>query len=380
MILTLQRRLMEAGRIRIGQQVPTGNGKTRPARLETFRLTSRDRQRIDEAAKLWGGKPGEWISPSGKQWEVITQTDVLDVIVPPSEMAFSQHYEMWSAGGCQRRCDGVTETISDGPCLCDPDAPDCTIHTRLSVMLRDLSGLGVWRVDTQGYYAAVELGGSVQVIAAAAGRGAMLPARLRLEQRSVKRPDEPRRDFAVPVLDIDVSPGQLMAGLGTPLQVPALDAPEPPHLLEPVPATMMETPVATIAEQANSFPQPKPRANAAQPVPPTGLEPRRVDEVAAAPQAPAEPADDAWGDLIALLGPDVDSNATMPVLEVNLRALYRLMEQVDIWPPGSLHGALRKYPKVEHVGDLRKTELVDFCELTWTKAREAVKANNADAG
>lgn len=368
MIITLQRRLMEAGRIRIGQQVPTGNGKTRPAKLETFRLTSRDRQRIAQAAELWGGKPSEWISPSGKQWEVVTEADVLDVIVPPAAMAFSQFYELWSAGGCQRRCDGVTEQISDGPCLCDPDAPDCTIHTRLSVMLRDLPGLGVWRVETSGYYAAVELGGSVQVIAAAAGNGAMLPARLRLEQRSVKRPDQPRRDFAVPVLDIDVSPGQLIAGMGAPVQIEAAarDTDTPAQLLTPVPESVTEAPVASIAAQATTFPEPKPRRNAAQPIPETGVEPRKVSEV-------ADTDDDAWGELIGLLGPDPKSSDTMDVLEADLRKLYRLMGAVDLWPGDALHAALRKHAGAEHVGDLRKAELLDFCRLSVEKAREAVK-------
>lgn len=176
MIIDLQRRLAEIGRIRIGQQVASGNGKRRPAKLTTFRLTSPDRNRIQQAAVLYGGQPTEWEAPAGKQWEVVTETDALNVICPPSDMAFSQHYELWSGGGCQRRCDGRNESISEGPCQCDPDKRECTIHTRLSVMLRDLPGLGVWRIDTSGYYAAVELQGAVEVVQLAAGRGQMLPA------------------------------------------------------------------------------------------------------------------------------------------------------------------------------------------------------------
>src|SRR5665647_389473 len=202
-IIDLQRRIQEAGRIRIGQQVATSSGKTRPSKLDTFRLTSADRTRIEQAATLYGGTPAEWDAPAGHQWEVVTTTDVLDVIVPPSDMAFSQWYEMWSAGGCQRRCDGARELISDGPCKCDPEARECDIHTRPSVMLSDLPGLGVWRIDTSGYYAAVEMSGAVQVVQAAAGRGTLLPPRLRLEQRVVKRVEsdgkpETRR-FAVPL-------------------------------------------------------------------------------------------------------------------------------------------------------------------------------------
>src|SRR6185295_14228139 len=146
-ILSLQRRLAEVGRIRLGKQVETKKGGKRPAALDTFRLTSADRARIDEVAKLYGGTVTKWEAPSGiAQWEVVTQSDKLPVMVPPSALAFSQHYELWAAGGCQRRCDGVTETLSEQPCLCDPDNRQCDIHTRLSVMLRELSGLGVWRV------------------------------------------------------------------------------------------------------------------------------------------------------------------------------------------------------------------------------------------
>lgn len=287
-IINLQRRIAEIGRIRIGQQVPTSNGKTRPAKLTTFRLTSADKVRIDQAATLYGGQTQQWQAPAGPQWEVITQTDALDVIVPPSDMAFSQHYELWSAGGCQRRCDGRSEAISQGPCLCDPDARDCDIHTRLSALLRDLPGLGVWRIDTSGYYAAVELQGAVEVIQMAAGRGQMLPARLRLEQRQVKRiiDGKPQtRNFPVPVLDIEVSPGQLMLGTRTPLE---LDAAPPAAIdgaarLTPVPAALPSGPARSIAEQvAQVDEEPSTRRkNGAQPIPETGLQPRTAAEAAA---------------------------------------------------------------------------------------------------
>lgn len=290
MIIDLQRRLAEIGRIRIGQQVATSNGKMRPAKLATFRLTSADKVRIDHAATLYGGHPQQWDAPAGAQWEVVTETADLDVIVPPSDMAFSQHYELWSKGGCQRRCDGRIEVITQGPCLCDPAARDCDIHTRLSVMLRDLPGLGVWRVDTSGYYAAVELQGAVEVIQLAAGRGEMLPARLRLEQRQVKRIVDGKaqtRNFAVPVLDIEVSPGQLM-GSQSRAQITAGDSPvDGAARLTPVPAELPTGPTRTVAEQAaqvQADPPPR-RKNSAQPLPETGLRPRTAAE--AATDAPA---------------------------------------------------------------------------------------------
>jgi hypothetical protein len=283
-IIDLQRRLAEIGRIRLGRQVESRGGKKRPAALDTFRLTSRDRDRISEAAQLYGGTVTEWDAPNGiRQFEVITNTDKLPVVVPPSAMAFSQFFELWSAGGCQRRCDGVTESIGEQPCLCDPETRQCEIHTRLSVMLRDLSGLGVWRVDTQGWYAAVELQGAVEVIGLAAGRGQMLPATLRLDQRTIKRPEEGTKRFVVPVLDIDVSPAQLL--MGTIAVAPKQAA------LTPVPAA--EGKPSSIAEQvagAESIPSRR-RAPA---IPATGIGHREAGRDAAQQFIEATKNEDPW--------------------------------------------------------------------------------------
>src|SRR5215469_9134870 len=293
-IIDLQRRITEAGRIRIGQQVPAGAGKTRPVKLETFRLTSSDKLRIDQAAAMWGGTPQPWDAPAGRQWEVFTEQATLDVIVPPADMAFSQNYELWSAGGCRRRCDGRNEAISQGECLCDPDQRECDIHTRLSVLLRDLPGLGVWRIDTQGYYAAVELSGAVEVIQIAAGRGQLLPARLLLVQRQVKRPGpggKPQtRNFAVPVLDIAVTPGQLVAPSTVTLQIEGSNgrvdgtASLDRSPITPVPETVKPHPAGTVAEQMAAGQQPaerKPRRGAQQPIPASGIEPRTAEQARA---------------------------------------------------------------------------------------------------
>lgn len=302
-IIHLQRRISEVGRLRIGQQVAAANGKKRPAKLETWRITSPDQQRIVNLARMYGGQPREWEAPSGAQWEVVTETDRLPVIVPPSDMAFSQHMELWAAGGCQRRCNGQFESISDGPCLCNPDTPECGVHTRLSVMLRDLPGLGVFRLDTQGWYAAQELQGAVGVIALASGRGQMLPATLRLEQRMVKRQGETVKRFAVPVLDVEVSPAQLLAAGGAvgvdgtpgtlaiePPRQQAIDGSAP---LTPVPESVPSEPVASVAVQAAAPKERKRRSNAAQPIPATGVKPRTAKQAAAArqeePPPPPEP-------------------------------------------------------------------------------------------
>jgi hypothetical protein len=160
--------------------------------------------------------------------------------------------------------------LCEQACLCDPDERACDIHTRLSVMIRDLPGLALWRLDTQGWYAARELAGAVEILSMAAGRGLLLPARLLLEQRSVKRPGKNGRPqtlrFAVPRLDPGVTPGELLASStsGAPLQIVAETRP----LLTPVPP--MDGPQPTIAEQSAPPPERPARRNAAPAIPSSG--------------------------------------------------------------------------------------------------------------
>ena len=180
----------------------------RPVRLETWKLTSRDQVRLKAAANAFGGEVREWKDHPG-QYELHTTVDALPILLMPGQ-AISQHYELWSGGGCKRRCDGQTEQLSDGVCMCDPEQRECKPHTRLNVLLPDVAGVGAWRLDTSGYYAAVELTGTVELLEVATTRGVLLPARLRIDQRSVLRDGQTRR-FPVPTLDIDVRPLEMHA-------------------------------------------------------------------------------------------------------------------------------------------------------------------------
>ena len=298
-IIELQRRLREIGRIRMGEQVPAGNGKRRPAKLANFRLTSRDQRVIAAAAGMWGGRCEPWPeAPDGPQWQVKIEADEITVVVPPGEMAFSQWYEQWSAGGCQARCDGRWDTVREQPCVCDPENRECKITTRLSVMLPDLPGMGLWRAESHGYYAAVELAGLVEVAAAWTQAGRMIPARLRLEQRTVKRPGKDGKPqthrFAVPVLDLDVHPltlaagpeaaGQLGAGaIGALAAGP--QAALPSGNLTPVPSAppggIAPPSITDQVTVVNEDSAPSGRRGA-KPLPSTGLAPRTTSEIAGA--------------------------------------------------------------------------------------------------
>lgn len=238
-ILTLQRRLRELGRIRTGVRVASGNGRSRPAKLETFRLTSASRELLDAAAEIYGGEVRAW--PEGDGWELITAVDALDIVIPPGE-SMTQYYELWSGGGCQRRCDGVTELLTMEPCLCPSDQDErrtlaadgraCKPTTRLNVILPLVPDMGVWRLESHGYYAAVELAGTAEFLARATAEGRLIPARLRLDQREAKRPNQPVMRYAVPVIELPQTRiAEFMPTLNAPPDVPALATGQPVRAL-----------------------------------------------------------------------------------------------------------------------------------------------------
>ena len=204
-IIGLQRRLVQVGRIRMGEKV---GGTGLPTKLERWRLTSRDQQRLQAAAEAFGGKVRPWHQREG-EFELYTETDALPVLLLPGQ-TLSQWFELWSGGGCQRRCDGEQENISDGPCLCDPEDRKCKPMSRLNVLLPDVAGIGCWRLDSTGWNAAKELAGCVELLELATTKGVLLPARLRIDQRTSLRDGQTHR-FGVPTLDIDVRPLEMHA-------------------------------------------------------------------------------------------------------------------------------------------------------------------------
>lgn len=232
-ILTLQQRLRELGRIRIGQKVATSSGKTRPAKLDRFRLTSPSKELLDRVAAKYGGTVNSWTPDGGAgQYEVITDSKRMPIHVPPQPV--SQYYELWSGGGCQRRCDGVTELLKDRPCICgpDPEQRQCKPTTRLNVVLSEIEGVGVWRLESHGYYAALELPGVAELLAQTGG---YVEAFLGLEQRTAKR-DGQTRHWMVPTIDVAITPAALMAGGGAGPAVEggperaAIEAPRPDYV------------------------------------------------------------------------------------------------------------------------------------------------------
>jgi hypothetical protein len=212
-----QRRLYEAGRLRMGQKV---GPKGRPESLAHWRLTSQHRTYLDAAQAVYGGTVAEWGDPkSDDRWELLTETASLDVFVHP-QLPLSEWYELWAGYGCDRRCDGSTASLMDGrrgdvACACDPENRDCLPYTRLSVMLRGVEALGSWRLETKGRNAAAELGGAAELVHRATLTGWSLPCKLVIEQRTRRGKDADgkavTRRFVVPVLTVDVTPDAAVA-------------------------------------------------------------------------------------------------------------------------------------------------------------------------
>lgn len=228
-VLALQKRYRELGRLRLGTKA---SGGKRPVKLETWRLTSPSREILEGAAALYGGEVSPWddAPTQGDQYQLITTTTEINVYVPDQDIAHGQYYELWSAGGVQRRCDGETELISGRDCLCDPDDRKCQLTTHLIVILPQLADLGTWRLTSHGYNAAAELPTTVALLMRLNAEGALPAAVLGMEQRT-QRVDGQTRHFVVPVLRIPYSIAQAEASgipiLTSPVQRASLPAERP---------------------------------------------------------------------------------------------------------------------------------------------------------
>jgi hypothetical protein len=239
-IITLQRQARELGRLRSGY-TDTSGSKPRPVKSSTWIVTSHSEDYVRAAAELWGGSVEKWqpLGSGAEQWRVITDAVAIDAIMPPGD-PLSQAYELWSRGGCARRCDGVTETLSDSPCLCRKEFGDdfhlmakdkrCSETTRLSLILPAMPDVGVFRVETHGHYAANEIAATVDVIRGATGGEVMVPVRARIEPR-MRVAEGKTKQFPVIVIELrGATAGQILSGqrqfaeIGGPQQRQAIEA------------------------------------------------------------------------------------------------------------------------------------------------------------
>jgi hypothetical protein len=276
-IANLQRQMRTIGRIRTGNQVVSKGGRRIPNKLGTFRLTSPSSDIVAAAARVYGGEAVRWDNNGSPEWEVVTGTDVMDIVVPPGQIV-SQWMELWSGGGCLRRCDGITNSIDGQPCgstpthvgdrtipPCPLDVPAriaaaaqgaaCKTTTRLNVILPELPDLGTWLLESHGYYAAVHLAGAADILSAASAKGILLPARLRLASSSKKVPGQPTRQWFEPVIEFETTfaelgitgPSAPRLAAGGPPVLPAIAPPASSDFRAPEPTIIEHSPVGASA-------------------------------------------------------------------------------------------------------------------------------------
>lgn len=196
-----------------------------PKRLTTWRITSPHNDLVKQAAGLYGGKPKPWESPTGKQFEVVTATAELPVLVMPG-YSFRQSYEhRTSPTLVERRCDGIEQ--DDGtPCACNADGfegDECTLITRLTVALPELTTMLGWRLETKGDNAARELLGSMALVQGVAGGRQFIPAKLRIVERRGNVGGQAVR-YVMPVIDVVLPYAAILGGELAPREQASLPA------------------------------------------------------------------------------------------------------------------------------------------------------------
>lgn len=233
-------RPQEMGKLKLGKKVPTRNGKERPTSIETFRFVSRDGEAIAHLASMFGGTP----RVVDGQHDLESEAKEIEVILPPDPLGGTPIYELWSGGGCQRRCDGETATVPvrNGEdvdflpqrCVCAANERfECKPTVRLSVILPYVSLGGVWNLKTNSWAATREMQQMVALIEMAQSRG-LVAAALALEPRKQVSGGQ-TKNFVVPVLKLKATLHELAAGTSN-----ALGSGAPAMAALPAPATALE--------------------------------------------------------------------------------------------------------------------------------------------
>ena len=299
-MVDIQRRHATVFRIRLGHTVQSANGRSRPEKLtDQIRITAPGKRVVEAFTEVYGGEVQRW----GDQYEAYLPTNQLRVMILPGQ-SIEQWWEKWKGSVCERRCSGVTETKSGGPCVCPADIDErlaskdaCQPMTRVNVLCPDVKVLGSGSLVTHSMIAAETLPQAIAVAEEALRRGVMVPAVLKVVEH------KSRNHFIYPQLIVHgysleqlesgaitqalpaagqpapVGPGEAAARGDAPAELgqgepaPTLDAPEPAAPpFEPVPAeAQRHAPASSVADQLQANAERPTRRRSQVDIPDPGL-------------------------------------------------------------------------------------------------------------
>lgn len=272
-----QSRLVEVGQIRIGIK-KAGKSKSFPARLETFRFSSRLPHLLEKLAAKYGGKVRPFqtmdkdcnVEIRTGEYEVISSTNQIRALfsiqlLPSGDR---ESLEQWfthrdRANGKQmRKCDGITcTTWVDGkrvgvPCMCEETHRLCTIQSRVKVFLPHAPDVGTWSFVTNSTTFSSEILGMIRAAEAMAEPGCfLLPVFLTLTSRHKENaPGQQNGTFPVVLVSFDPDPDYVVANMIGSVQRRILL----PSTIAELPSSLPELPEPSVVEAAVIPPAPIP--------------------------------------------------------------------------------------------------------------------------
>jgi len=210
---SLAQRMPLVGKLRSGKYA---NG--RPQAIDTWRLTTSSRPFAEAFASRYGGTVEKMTNRnSPHDWEVTSEAT--EVCIALLNDGYSIGYELWSGGGCQRRCDGITASVlattgpndveyDDSPCICDRKGElECSLKSRLTFVLPDLPFGGGLVYESSSKNFAEESQGMLRLIAQLQAQG-ITRGVLRLEHRK----STGNRKYTIAVVSVSESLEALASG------------------------------------------------------------------------------------------------------------------------------------------------------------------------
>jgi len=200
--LSDKRRLPRIGKIKLGIMVnknKQGKDCTPYPKAVDYFVFPKEHQQYDELVRVFGSEPTE-----------------LRILIPveDEDKFASQYYRCYSktrglickgdGDNCMRLIDKQTGaladrdsknvTMKDMPCQ-GTECPDyidkkCKELMCLQFLLPEISGMGVWQIDTSSKNSIININSTVEYLRSIYGRVAMIPLILSLEPREVKSPSD----------------------------------------------------------------------------------------------------------------------------------------------------------------------------------------------